>query len=166
MLGNKGTGRAYRDGGCRGGANQFKWEDVKSDAGRESYLGHSLHAPVGRWQRGKDLQWYSKGSAGKGATEHATQNLSREEKMAIRKAEIAAIKAQEDDLLNEGLGLAPKRRCVGVGVGARARAFVCTRDPHTTLPKAGNRDRCPPHTKPTQPLRSSAGREGSSRRSR
>jgi len=29
MLGNKGTGREYRDGGCRGGADQFKWEDVK-----------------------------------------------------------------------------------------------------------------------------------------
>ena len=40
-------------GGTRGGQDQFKWEDVKSDVHRENYLGHSLLAPVGRWQRGE-----------------------------------------------------------------------------------------------------------------
>lgn len=61
----------YRIGGTRGGADrtcaisacnlarlsdyvalEFKWDDVKSDKYRENYLGHSVCAPVGRWQRG------------------------------------------------------------------------------------------------------------------
>lgn len=39
--------------GTRGGKDQFSWEDVKNDKHRENYLGHSLMAPVGRWQKGK-----------------------------------------------------------------------------------------------------------------
>lgn len=46
--------KRYRVGGTRGGQDQFKWEDVKGDVHRENYLGHSLLAPVGRWQRGEN----------------------------------------------------------------------------------------------------------------
>ena len=42
-------------GGTRGGKDQFNWEDVKGDKDREYYLGHSLKASVGRWQKGKDI---------------------------------------------------------------------------------------------------------------
>lgn len=31
---------------------EFKWDDVKNDKYRENYLGHSVHAAVGRWQKG------------------------------------------------------------------------------------------------------------------
>lgn len=31
---------------------EFTWEDVKVDKHRENYLGHSIKAPVGRWQKG------------------------------------------------------------------------------------------------------------------
>ncbi|CAM9309203.1 unnamed protein product [Chrysoparadoxa australica] len=85
------AGKAYRVGGTRGGASQFQWEDVKLDKQRELYLGHSIQAPVGRWQKGKDLKWWSK----KGS----------EPSMA----EKAAIRAQDEDMINEALGLAPKR---------------------------------------------------------
>jgi hypothetical protein len=33
---------------------QFDLENVKTDKDRESYLGHSLMAPFGRWQEGID----------------------------------------------------------------------------------------------------------------
>jgi hypothetical protein len=31
---------------------EFNWDDVKADKHRENYLGHSVKAPVGRWQKG------------------------------------------------------------------------------------------------------------------
>ncbi|XP_039221224.1 multiple myeloma tumor-associated protein 2 isoform X2 [Crotalus tigris] len=74
-------------GGVRGGQDQFKWEDVKTDKQRENYLGNSLMAPVGRWQKGKDLTWYAKGKKG-------DASLSRKEELsAIRRAEEEAMMA-------------------------------------------------------------------------
>jgi hypothetical protein len=31
---------------------EFQWESVKTDKHRENYLGHSVKAPAGRWQKG------------------------------------------------------------------------------------------------------------------
>jgi len=57
-------------------------------------LGHSVMAPVGRWQKGKDLLWYTK--------------ERKEEAADALAAERAAIKAQEQQAIEEALGLRPK----------------------------------------------------------
>ncbi|KAI1197188.1 kinase phosphorylation protein-domain-containing protein [Nemania serpens] len=89
-----------RKTGSRGGVN-FNWEDVTTSAHRENYLGHSLKAPVGRWQKGRDLNWYAKGDA-----IEASSNETSEEKAAReRKEELKKIKEAEEDALARALGL-------------------------------------------------------------
>lgn len=84
-------------GGVRGGRDQFTWDDVKADKHRENYIGHSLKAPVGRWQKGKDLFWYTR------------DKKSQNEEMEAAKEEIKRIKEEEEQAMREALGLAPKR---------------------------------------------------------
>ena len=60
-------------GGTRGGRSEFKWEDVKASTDREYYLGHSVKALAGRWQKGKDVYWYTKDKDG-GNSETARQH--------------------------------------------------------------------------------------------
>lgn len=79
-------------GGVRGGADQFTWESVKSDKHRENYLGHSLMAPVGRWQKGKDLSWYAK------------ERKEGSEAEKSDKSELAAIKRAEEEAMLIALG--------------------------------------------------------------
>ncbi|XWS08137.1 hypothetical protein CRYUN_Cryun41cG0054500 [Craigia yunnanensis] len=84
-------------GGVRGGRDQFSWEDVKVDKHRENYLGHSIKAAVGRWQKGKDLHWYARDKNSKGSDTEAL------------KEEIRRVKEEEEQAMREALGLAPKR---------------------------------------------------------
>ncbi|CAN0890883.1 Multiple myeloma tumor-associated protein 2 homolog [Linum grandiflorum] len=83
-------------GGVRGGRDQFTWDEVKVDKYRENYLGHSLKAPVGRWQKGKDLHWYTRDKKS-GTSEDSLKD------------EIKRIKEEEEQAMREALGLAPKR---------------------------------------------------------
>ncbi|KAI4351345.1 hypothetical protein L6164_005719 [Bauhinia variegata] len=84
-------------GGVRGGRDQFSWDDVKVDKHRENYLGHSIKASVGRWQKGKDLFWYTR------------DKNSANAEMEAAKEEIKRIKEEEEQAMREALGLAPKR---------------------------------------------------------
>lgn len=79
-------------GGTRGGQAEFKWSDVSADKDRENYLGHSINAPTGRWQKNKDVHWYNRDKA---------QNEIN------RLSEIQRVKELEAEALATALGFTP-----------------------------------------------------------
>ena len=102
--------------GARGGKDQFNWESVKSDKDREFYLGHSVKASVGRWQKGNSLAdcyegfvskklqrffaasilcWY----AGKDLFWYAKDK--KDDAAAAVRNELAVVKAREEELMME-----------------------------------------------------------------
>lgn len=89
-----------RKEGSRGGQGDFKWADVQNSSRREHYLGHSLMAPVGRWQKGRDLNWYAKTDDSSSNSEDPAAKSARE-----RKDEIKRIQEAEQDALARALGL-------------------------------------------------------------
>lgn len=91
-------------GGARGGAAEFSWETVKASKDREFYLGNSVAAPTGRWQDGRDINWYNKDTA---STSHAGQAEER------RRAELRAIKQAEEEALYAKLGRKPPSAAQG-----------------------------------------------------
>lgn len=85
---------SIRKSGSRGGVN-FSWDEVANSTHRENYLGHSLKAPVGRWQQGRDLTWYSK-DKGDGEEEKAE--------------EMRKVKMAEEEAMAKALGLPPPNK--------------------------------------------------------
>jgi hypothetical protein len=98
-------------GGNRGGKDHFSWDDVKTDKDRENYLGHSLMAPVGRWQKGKDLTWYVKDKG----------NGDRQ-----KQAEMAAVKQREADAMAIALGHKPATAHIPTGQLSNSVCYFLT----------------------------------------
>ncbi|ETS80801.1 hypothetical protein PFICI_08330 [Pestalotiopsis fici W106-1] len=97
---------SIRKSGSRGGVN-FSWDEVANSAHRENYLGHSLKAPVGRWQQGRDLEWYAKN---KDADAGPSDETPEERAARERREEIKRVKEAEEDALARALGLPVKQR--------------------------------------------------------
>jgi hypothetical protein len=85
-------------GGTRGGQAEFKWSDVSADKDRENYLGHSINAPTGRWQKNKDVHWYNRETA---------------QSAAERAEEIKKVKEAEAEALAAALGFEPTPKSNG-----------------------------------------------------
>ena len=82
-------------GGTRGGKDQFNWESVKADKDREFYLGHSVKATTGRWQKHKDVYWYTREKGD--SSDPVAEELRR-------------VRDREEQLMMEALGVKPKEQ--------------------------------------------------------
>eukprot|EP01116_Phalansterium_solitarium_P003118 TRINITY_DN1371_c0_g2_i1.p1 TRINITY_DN1371_c0_g2~~TRINITY_DN1371_c0_g2_i1.p1 ORF type:complete len:232 (+),score=87.39 TRINITY_DN1371_c0_g2_i1:109-804(+) len=111
------AGSIFQGMGMRGGnrGREFSWEDVQGDKYKECYLGQSLNIRQGgRIQTGPKPQWWYKEASQPKAGSVARQGAE----------ELARIKAEEEQLMKEALGLAPKRRKIQAGTGLEKHEFV------------------------------------------
>ncbi|KAH8119435.1 kinase phosphorylation protein-domain-containing protein [Phellopilus nigrolimitatus] len=112
-------------GGTRGGQAEFKWSDVSADKDREHYLGHSINAPTGRWQKNKDVHWYNRDS-----------DMGEAEKQA----EIKRIKEAEEEAMSQALGFAPTKKTIDAGSNGDEAQGSPTGGPSGDAPAPGDDD--------------------------
>lgn len=77
--------------GNRGGQGLFNWEAVKVDKQSDHYLGNTVRAAHGRWQKNRDLGWY--------------HSEKKEVSGKVDTDEIAEIKRMEAEAMGQALGL-------------------------------------------------------------
>ncbi|KAJ3554351.1 hypothetical protein NM688_g3155 [Phlebia brevispora] len=115
-------------GGTRGGQAEFKWSDVSQDKDRENYLGHSINAPTGRWQKNKDIHWY--------------QREAHENEQEYLAEEVKRLKEQEAEALAAALGFATGKPGAPSATGGPATGSNAVAVPATsaTSPNDAQRD--------------------------
>jgi len=114
-------------GGTRGGQAEFKWSDVSADKDRENYLGHSINAPTGRWQKNKDVHWY---------------NRDLKDSELQRLEEIRKVKEAEADALAVALGFTPEPKVAKPEpLGDDSEAKTSSEDPQRVIEKEERRRR-------------------------
>jgi hypothetical protein len=104
--------------------DQFNWENVRSDKDREFYLGHSVKALQGRWQKGKDVYWYTRDKQG---DDRALQD------------ELKAVKEREEQAMMEASKCTAKNfpvffkivRYLSAGAGHQAKGHSSTSTTNT-----------------------------------
>jgi len=109
-------------GGTRGGQAEFKWSDVSADKDRENYLGHSINAPTGRWQKNKDVHWYNRDAK-------STAEEKEEELRSIREAEREALAV--------ALGFQPSKPATGAVPATGSNAVPAIASGGPSQPSAG-----------------------------
>ena len=62
------------------------YSGIAQPRGAQNYLGHSINAPTGRWQKNKDVHWYVR-------DEDETASERQEELRKIKEAEAEALAA-------------------------------------------------------------------------
>jgi len=95
-------------GGVRGGKDQFSWDNVRGDKYKEYYLGQSIRLePPGFGKQ--NAGWWLEGKL-QTTQEKKPQVMKQITNQARKEIELSRIKMEEDRLMKEALGLAPKRR--------------------------------------------------------
>lgn len=74
--------------------------EPQTDFASENYLGHSVNAPAGRWQKNKDVHWYSRDN------DPSDEGVAARE----RRKELKALKEAEEEALSVALGFAPSAK--------------------------------------------------------
>ncbi|KAK6144229.1 hypothetical protein DH2020_021049 [Rehmannia glutinosa] len=115
-------------GGVRGGRDQFSWDDVKVDKHRENYLGHSIKAPVGRWQKGGHERRDKKNQGGRGAGNEealglAPKRAAKSQGNRLDKHEFAELVKRGSTAEDLGAGHAEAAEVHGLGFARGSRSL-------------------------------------------
>ena len=79
----------------------------------DNYLGSTVNAPQGRWQKNKDIHWYARDK-----TDDDPSIAAQKKREEIRK-----LREAEEDALSVALGFAPTKRDDGDGTGTGANGI-------------------------------------------